>query len=116
MEKAREISIYDTRLLVYGRDGWMCQRCGSPQNLTMAHKIGKGNVDWVIKYSRRHGLELTKTDAMQILNDPDNLVTACAGECNDFFNMAFKTVQAEHLLYMILRKQGWINDAEDKAL
>lgn len=101
----------DKYISIFIRDGYVCQRCGKNQSesrLTIAHRIRKGSNSekWVYNFVlEKYGKEL-KTGFIreEILNHPDNLVVACAGACNDSYNVFFKPIARNHLLIVILKK------------
>jgi len=51
---------------------------------------------------------VTRTESKDILDDPDNLVTACSGSCNDSQNIFFNPVERDKLMDKILQKRGFI--------
>ncbi len=100
------------RYEIFARDFFTCQRCGKTGiGLTVAHKIkrGVGSQEWLISYMLKNCeiLHVKKSTAEDILDDPDNLVTACFGRCNDSYNIFHKLAQRDELINGILKKRGY---------
>lgn len=103
----------DKRYRIFARDFFTCQLCGATgqEKLTLAHRIksGKGTEEMIAKYFRMvHKKELSKKEIDWIIDDEDNLVTACRGSCNDHFNIFFDPVKSVEILNLIARKKNII--------
>ena len=73
----------------------------------MAHRIksGKGSENYVISFIfHEYNETITKKEAKEILYDPENLITACRGNCNDSFNLFFKPLERDALIKKIYEK------------
>lgn len=95
------------RNAIFKRDKYTCQECGATDHhITMAHRIkqGEGTVKYIRKYAiMEFQLELTDDQIDLVINNPYNVVTACAGACNDSFNIFNDPVSRDSLLEKMLR-------------
>ena len=91
MTERQSFNLWQTRMRVFTRDGFVCQRCGDPA-VYLAHRIAqtKSNIK---KYGEA------------VIHHEDNLVSVCFDPvCNDSFNIGGKPVEAGMLSEKILEK------------
>ena len=109
----KSITIEETRLIVYARDGYQCQhpKCGimGYDNLEMAHRIAqtKANKQMIAQYALdMFGTLLTREQVGSIIHHLLNLKTSCRSH-NDYFNIGNVPVLRYKLLSEIFKELGY---------
>ena len=103
----------EKREYVLARDNYTCQHCGATpgySRLQIAHKLGDHKramqhieIFLFVNYEK----VLTKKSIQDnIIDSPLDLVTTCAGACNDAQNIFFKPIARDKLLREIIEGQG----------
>ena len=98
------------RYRIFIRDMFTCQNCGKrfsgwQGKLQIAHRIkqGEGTLDWIEgELEKRSCTRSRKWIQDNIIDHPDNTVTACSLACNDSFNLFYNRIEADKLLDKIL--------------
>ncbi len=92
------------RYRIFARDFFTCKACGAPNRgqLSIAHRIKSGS--GTVKYIKRLYPGLTAKQIDNIIDHPDNLITACRGKCNDSQNVFYKPEIRDELLKSIYIK------------
>lgn len=106
-----DLTVYDTKMKVFTRDGFTCQKCKKTYpvgELELAHRIMKGKTarryirNW---YMVRFLRQLSEKEIDGIIHHPLNLATSCR-KCNSSFNCFNDYCETEKILEKIIREEG----------
>ena len=99
----------EQRQQIFARDMYTCQRCGATpgiSGLQIAHKMhqGKQTENWIIGVvSTEYGVSVSRAWVKRnVVDHAWNVATSCP-DCNSYFNLLFKRVEAKKLLDRILK-------------
>ena len=92
----KDAKIFETKMKLFSRDGWVCQVCGKPLSAghpMLGHKIKQNEM-----YLKKYGKEVVFHD--------DNMVSCCSLACNAKADLGHKTKLVDDLAKKIQKKLG----------